>query len=485
MSCGYCQAKVLVPDMRVVHQLADEFLASLPPEARTPHARGAAVAQILASGGAAARRHAPGWDDDDEDDSFGTTDSVAVAMDPQLGPIVVRVHAPVGTPPVLQAYDLVQKRVLWEAFKGQTWIQNLEASSYRIHGRCLYLANKRNLVSLDLASGNQKWGAQLPDEIARGQTFGEEPRLVVEDAFPPNQPGAILVKTDDHVLSAFDRDSGRPLYQRTFGKDSSDFDLQVVPNGQAAVVVYGSPYNKCEIINPAYAQPLSRHGEGADGDWSTDLGACTLFGRTVVTRVESFGPETDLDGALCFDVLTGQRHFFVQTDDLEEDIVPETAGGRVFFGVNSGEGMWIGPEGRTYPSPAQGFRISAWKACGPTLFVLLVKARGTEVRRVIGMDPASLAMRFDCGLIGTEPSNLGRETFQSDGQTVVYVASPEDDSSACEVVAVDAAHGNRLWAKPIGDYVSHHVAFGHVIVRSEEKIFVLSVRQGQELASYP
>jgi DNA-directed RNA polymerase subunit RPC12/RpoP/outer membrane protein assembly factor BamB len=485
MSCPYCQAKVLAPDMRVVNQLADDFLSGLPPEARTPHARGAAIAQILASAGGAVSSsgHAPGGDDDE--DVVGTTDSVAIALDPQLGPVVVRVFSPVGVPPVVQAYDVRQKRVLWEAFKGQTWMGNLEAASFRILGRNVYIANKRNLVVLDLASGNQKWGAQLPDEISRVKNIGEEPRLVVEDAFPPNQPGAILVKTEDHVLSAFDRDSGRPLYQRTFGKDSSDFTIQIVPNGQVAAIVYGFPYNKCEIVNPAYPQPLSRHGEGPDGDWSTDLGACTLFGRTVVTRVESFGPETDQDGALCFDALSGQRHFFVQAEDLEEDIVPETIGGRVFFGANGGEAMWVGPEGRLYPSPAQGFRILAWRACGPTLFVLLVKARGTEVRRVIGLDPGTLAMRFDCGMIGTEPSNLGREVFQSDGQTVVYVASPQDDSSDCELVAVDAAGGFRIWAKPIGDYVSHHIVLGHVLVRSEEKLFVFSLRQGQEIAVYP
>lgn len=457
ISCPYCQAKVLVPDPRFT-----------------------GAAGVVGAVGHVG--HVAGWEDQETFESVG---AVGLTLDPQLGPVVVRVHSPVGAPPVLQGYDLAQKRVLWEAFKGQTWLENVEASSFRFHGRTVYIANKRNLVALDLASGQQRWGAQLPDEISRVSEIGQEPRLVVEDAFPPNQPGAILVKTEDNVLSAFDRDSGRPLYQRTFGKDSSDFTVQVVPNGQVAAVVYGSPYNKCEIVNPAYPQPLSRHGEGADGDWSTDLGVCTLFGRTIVTRVESFGPETDLDGALCFDAVSGQRHFFVQAEDLEEDIVPETIGGRVFFGVNSGEGMWIGPEGRLYPSPAQGFRIVGWKACGPTLFVLLVKARGTEVRRVIGMDPGTLAMRFDCGMIGTEPSNLGRDVFQSDGQTVVYVASPQDDSSECELVAVDAAGGFRLWAKPIGDYVSHQVALGHVIVRSEEKLFVFSIRQGQEIATYP
>lgn len=484
MSCPYCQARVLVPDMRVVNQLADQFVAGLPPQARTPQARAAAVAQILASAGGAvaAGGGASGYSDEGDDEPG---EQVGFALDPQVGPIVLRVSAPVGQPPVLQGYDLQNKRVLWEAFKGQSWLSNVEASSFRVHGRTVYLANRRNLVALDLLSGQQKWGAQLPDEIARVRGRGEEPRLVVEDAFPPGQPGVVVVKTDDHVLSAFDRDSGRPVHQRTFGKDASDFTVQPVPNGQVVVVTYGFPYNKCDGLNPAYPQPLFHNGEGADGDWSTDLGACTLFGRTVVTRVESFGPEADMDGVLCFDGVTGQRHFFVQAEDLDEDVLPAMAGTRVFFSQNDGESMWIGPEGRVFPSPAQGFRIKAWKACGPSLFVLLVKSRGTEVRRIVGLDPMSLAMKFDCGMIGTEPSELGPETFQTDGQTVVYVTCPNDDEGECELVAVDAHTGSRIWAKPIGTYLSHTVSHNHVMVRSYGKVRLISLRQGQEIAAYP
>lgn len=491
LSCPYCQAKVLVPDMTVVNQLADEFLAGLPPEARTPQTRSAAIAQILASaGGAVAARggggHRPAAYDHGEDHDAGAPgEQVGFALDPQAGPIVIRVHAPVGQPPVLQGYDVGNKRVLWEAFKGQSWLSQIDASSFRIHGRTVYLANRQNLVALDLASGNQKWGAQLPDEISRIREHGEEPRLVVEDAFPPGQPGVVAVKTDDHVFSAFDRDSGRPLHNRTFGKDGSDFTLQAVPHGQVVLVGYGFPFNKCDALNPAYGQPLHHHGDGPDGDWSTDLGPCTLFGRTVVTRVESFGPESDMEGALCFDAVSGQRHFFVQAEELDDEVVPETMGSRVFFAIEDGNGIWVGPEGHRYPPPAQGFKVKAWRACGPTLFVLLTKTRGTETRRIIGLDPGSLAMKFDCGLVGTEPSDLGRNTFQSDGQTVVYLACPNGDTYACELVAVDAHTGSRIWAKPVGAYICHTVAMNHVVVRSQDKIRLISLRQGQEVASYP
>lgn len=499
ITCPYCQARLLVPDMRVVNQLVDEMMAGIPLAQRTADLRSRAVAQVLAGAGAAVSQRggasaggagAAGYvghhgHAGPSRELSAEPGEATLLLDPQLGPVVVGKHEPLGQPPSLRAWDPKNKRVLWEMFKGQTWVTQLDASSFRLHGRTLYVANRRNLVALDLASGHQKWGAQLPDEISRYDELGEEPRLVVEDAFPPNQPGVVLVKTEDNVLSAFDRDSGRPLYQRTFGKDSSEFTLQAVPHGQVALVTYGRPYNKCERINPAYAQPLSVHGLGADGDWSCDLGVCGLYGRSVVTRVESFGPESDQDGALVFDAITGQRYFFEQVDDLEEDILPETMNGRVFFGVDDGQGMWVGPRGATLPSPAQGFKIKAWKACGPTLFVLLVKARGTEVRRVIGLDPNTLAMRFDCGMIGTEPDGLGARTFVTDGQTVAYVTSPQDDMNACEIVAVDAAAGFRLWSKPVGGYRAHELVLGQLLVRSDEKVALFSLRQGEEIGSFP
>lgn len=408
----------------------------------------------------------------------------ALLFHPDLGPIVVGKHEPEGAPPSLRAWDARNRRVLWEAFKGQTWVSDLEASSFRLHGKNLYVATKRNLIALDLASGHQRWGAQLSDHVARLIEPGEEPRLAVEDAFPPNQPGAVLVQTDDHVLYAFDRDTGRTLYQRTLGKDASGFVVRAVPGAQVALVVYGQPYVKCERINPAYPQPLGVHGLGADGDWSTDLGACHLVGRTVLTAVESFGPETDLNGVLAFDALTGQRHFFEEAESLSDEVPPEAHGARVFFAKEDGEQLWVGPRGTTLPCPAQGFRITALKAAGPTLFLLLVKSRGAEVRRVLGLDPSSLHVRFDCGLIGSEPT-LGPETFATDGQTMVYVGSPHDDSDACELVAVDAAAGNRLWAKAVGAHECHTVAFGHVLVRTAERLLVLSLRHGEELAAFP
>lgn len=456
--CPYCQARVVAPH---------------PPGAFGP-----------GSGGVAYATYDAGDQEGPPRELTAEPDDAAFVLDPELGPLVIGKHEPYGAPPSLRAWDARQKRVLWEAFKGQTWVTDLEASSFRLHGRHLYVASKRNLVALDLATGRQRWGAQLSDAVARLTDYGQEPRLAIEDVFPPNQPGAVLVRTDDNVLCAFDRDTGRPLYQRTLGKDASDFLVRPVPGGQVALVVYGAPYTKCERVNPAYPQPLSLHGLGADGDWSTDLGACHLVGRTVITRVESFGPDTDQDGVLVFDALTGQRHFFEEVEDLSDEIPPEAMGARVFFATEDGEGLWVGPRGTALPCPAQGFRIAGLKAAGPTLFLLLVKARGTEVRRVLGLDPTSLHVRFDCGLIGAEPT-IGVESFATDGQTMVYVGSPSDDASECELVAVDAAAGNRLWARPVGTHQCHTVALGHVLVRSYERLVAFSLRDGREVASFP
>ncbi|MBK6460853.1 MAG: PQQ-binding-like beta-propeller repeat protein [Myxococcales bacterium] len=218
--CPYCQARMVAPHPAVSHSGAGSAFA--------PAAAGYAAYEHEDSDGPPRELSAEPFE-------------AAFVLDPELGPLVIGKHEPLRSAAVAPRVDARQKRVLREAFKGQTWVTDLEAASFRLHGKTLYVASKRNLVALDLATGRQRWGAQLSDEVARLTEHGEEPRLAVEDVFPPNQPGAVLVRTNDNVLCAFDRDTGRPLYQRTLGKDASDFLVRPVPGAQVALVVYGSP----------------------------------------------------------------------------------------------------------------------------------------------------------------------------------------------------------------------------------------------------
>lgn len=400
--------------------------------------------------------------------------STALAFDPQLGFVAVGGHAPMGEPPRLRAWDLAGKRVLWEALQGQPWLDGLRADALRIIGRNVYIANKRQLAVHDLASGARKWGAPLPDTVDGKQSPGGG--LAIADPFPPGGRGAILLRTIDNTLCSFDRDSGQPLWSRSFG--DKRFDVEAVEGMSVCLVRYGFPYVKVDIVNPAYAQPIASLGHD---HWSTDLGQARLSGRTVVTVVDDAGPEGDDDGLVGFDAVTGQRLFFDRVDGLDQDdVIPCAMGSRVI--ARADDGLYIGPGGRKIPSPVPMHAPVAFCPAGPTLAVLLVKSQGTPVRRVIGLDPATLAFRFDAGEAGTEPDGDWAEQVRSDGYSLVFVATPEDERSRCELRSVDTSTGRMLWSRPIGRWRAHRFVGGSLVVWSDERIGILAPPTGQPIA---
>jgi hypothetical protein len=393
--------------------------------------------------------------------------STALAWDAQLGFVAVGGHAPMGEPPRLRAWDLAGKRVLWETLQGQTWLDGLRSNALRIIDRTVYVANERQLVALDLASGARKWGAPLSDSVDGTNEPGGG--LSVADPFPPGGRGAILVRTIDNTLAAFDRDTGQPLWSRSFA--DKRFDLEAASGMSVCLVRYGFPYVKVDIVNPAYAQPIASIGHD---HWSTDLGLARLSGRTVVTAVDDMGSDGDEDGLLGFDAVTGQRLFFDRVDDLDQDdVVPCAMGSRIF--ARAGDGMYVGPAGRTIPSPVPNHAPVAFCPAGPTLGVLLVKSQGTPVRRVIGLDPATLGFRFDAGEAGTEPDGNFSEQIRSDGWSLVFVAGSD-------LRSVDTSTGRMLWSRAVGRWRGHRFIGGALVAWSDEKIDILAPPTGQPVA---
>lgn len=405
--------------------------------------------------------------------------SLVCAFAESRGFLLIGPHAPLGQPSRLRAVDMVSKQVLWEAFEGQKWVPEIDAAQMRAHGRNLYVTYKRSLYVLDVTTGERRWAAQLPDKVDSGHDRFEGPHIV--DPFPPEGRGALLVRTIDNGLHAFDRDSGQALWSRSFADKS--FEMEAVVGQGAVVLRHGFPFVKLEIINPAYAQPVA--SLPTVGDWSTDLGLGRVSGRSIVTVVDSYGSEADQEGVLCLDALTGHVHFFEEAEDLEDDDVPACAMGQRVFAAADDGGIWVGPRGRVVPCPVPNHRIAAFLPAGPTLVLLCKKAQGTETRRVVGIDPTSLAFRFDCGEAGSEPDDDWEKQMITDGYSAVFVASPHDDEDDCELRSVDTTTGRLLWTKPIGAWQGHFFVGGHVVAWSDEAVHVLAAANGAVVASFP
>jgi putative pyrroloquinoline-quinone binding quinoprotein len=447
-ACPYCQARVVAPH-----------------------------AGAMVTGPSAGRSSwEPSAPPRDERPFSGGPWSVAIGSDPQLGFLAVGVHAPIGQPPCLRAWDLRAGRVAWEAQRGQPWLEGVSAAAMKIIGRNLYVAHKRQLLCLDLANGTRRWAAGLSDTVVCGREPGQG--LSIADPFPLVGRGAILAATSDHGLFAFDRDSGQPLWNRSFGDKA--IDVEPVEN-EGACVVRVRGWTKVEIVNPAYADPIARFG---DDHWSTDLGLARLFGRTVATVVDDAGPEGDEDGILCFDAVTGAKHFFDPVEDLEEDdVAPCLMGQRVFAATDDLDGIYVGPRGRVIPAPIPHHEVVAMRAAGPTLAVLLKKAHGTPIRRVVGLDPVTLGFRFDAGEHGSEPDDDWERQMVSDGWSLVFVSAPNDDRNACELRSVDTTTGRTLWSKPIGSWQAHRFVGGQLVVFCADRVEILAPSNGQLIAS--
>jgi outer membrane protein assembly factor BamB len=391
-------------------------------------------------------------------------------IDPQLGPIALGGFAPGGRPAVLRAWDMRAEKELWSALQGEKFLDTGTAMAVR--ARNVYIANKRQLFCLDLATGQRKWATALSDKPVEADGV-----LMIGDPFPPGQRGAILVPTIDNCLTAFDRDSGQQIWNRAAGERR--LSVQTVPGMCTCVVLHEGAYVKADIVNPAYPAPIARLG---NDHWSTDLGKCVVQGRSVVTVAEDLGSEGDDDGFLGFDAVTGQIMFFDQVEDLDEDVIPCAVGPRAFAVMDNG-GLYVGPRGRVMPPPVPNHKIMAMKQAGPTLVFVLTKAQGSAIRRIVGIDPQTLAFRFDAGEAGDEPDGDWDAQLATDGYSVVYVAI--DDDGNAELRSIDTTSGRRLWSRKIVDnrYESHFFRNGALVVRSSRKIEVLSPQNGQPIAS--
>ncbi len=161
-----------------------------------------------------------------------------------------------------------------------------------------------------------------------------------------------------------------------------------------------------------------------------------------------------------FDYLANQEVMFDAIDKIEED-VPFVMGFNCVFGAtHSGDKLFASPNAK--PTVLrEGLRINQLAVAGPTLFALLIKSEGTRVRRVVGLDPQTLAVRFDLGELSTEPTSSRANQILALPDMAVIVTS-SGDSSQCELWGV-LPTGQIAWRTPVGSWSAHYLLGGHIV----------------------
>ena len=388
-------------------------------------------------------------------------------FDPRAGYALIGAYAPDGQPPRLRAYDLMGGRVAWEAFTGDEGVLELDYESITVRAGNVYVGVGRSFRVVDLFTGQQKWGAELPDALAYdGGHFTERgPRVI--DPVQPGMRGPVWVIAVDKTVAAFDRDTGQPCGARSSRTRRA-----------------GSTRSSPGCCSPSAATsssswiPSNRHVIERVGPRVERL---DIEGRQGIMQVDRFGWR-DREGILVHDFVARKELLFEGVDDLEDDVQSVTGQGRVFCAVESGAKLVAAPRGKPVELMA-GMHIRALAMCGPTLMVLLVKHQGTRYRRLLGVDAQSLAVRFDLGEWTTSPTDHWTRQVCSNGHIAVVVTSTTDRDDNCELVAVNPA-GRIGWKLAVGEWKAHAFVGGHLVVCSSKGWQVVRPDTGQVVASY-
>ncbi len=394
------------------------------------------------------------------------TARLVLAYDQVIGFALLGAHQSTNGQVCLRAVDLFNKRVAWEALHDQAWVSALGRGALAVRGRNVYVAHERELHVLDLLTGKPKWRAELTATVADQAGYRESSGLQVFDPFPVVGRGAVLVLTVDNVLASFDRDTGAPLWQRTL--DHSPPLAAVAGSGVVAALV-GS---RLDLINPGYQQSVAVIGK--------ELGRVDVERGLLVTWV--MGAE---DGVALIDPATSRVLVSEKVDGIAYDRVSTTGFGRIFCIANDGDSIRVAPNGPVVPVLVPGYKAQALKICGPTLFALLVHSSPQRMRRVVALDPSTLAVRFDCGEIGSAPSIDEDAQIQSNDHSAVFVASPMSRDDSCELRAVDVHDGRALWRRVIGEWFGHYFLGGYLVVFARDNISVVRPDDNSTIAEFP
>jgi outer membrane protein assembly factor BamB len=388
-------------------------------------------------------------------------------FDPRAGFALIGAYAPEGKPPCLRAFDLLRGHVAWEAFAGERAVADLDWESIAVHSGNVYVAVGRSLRVLDLFTGQQKWGAELSDQLGHdSRSFAERgPR--VTDPAPPGTRGPVWIRTIDDTIAAFDRDSGQPLWRET----REESPRYVLPFEAGLVLLDHS--HTLELVDPATRAVLDKVGPRVE--------RMDLEGRYGVLQVDNWGWR-ERDGILVHDFLAKKELLFEAVERLEDDVPSVTGHGRVFAATESGAKLFAGPPAKQVEL-IPGFHIRTMAMCGPTLMVLLSKHHGTGYRRFVGVDPQSLAVRFDLGEWTHEPNDDWTEQLCSNGHVAITVTSPTGRYDTCDLLAVDPA-GRILWKLPVGEWKAHSFLGGYVVVHSSMGWQIVRPDNGQVVAVY-
>ncbi len=336
----------------------------------------------------------------------------------------------------------------------------------------MHVAQRRELVAIDLLTGREKWRTVLGEGVEWTSSRAPGGGLQIAEPYDPGTGGAVVVPTPDRAIAGYDRETGKLLWRKSYERR-----ITVHGVGRCGVVAVDLD-GRLDLLRARDGELVGSFG-GIDG---VRVARVSIEGRCAVCVVREWGPEKR-EGVAIIEADTGEVLSFDELRGARSRCAPAASGGRVYCAV-AAEGtpdrVGFVPGSKT-ASLGDDAVVHALRMCGPTLAVL-VRARGR--RDVVGLDGRSLGARFELGDVGEMPDGSAHEQMQSDDRRLVVVASPDGARSQCLLRAMDAG-GARLWERPVGEWLGHYFLGGHVVAVSRGRMEILEADTGRVFAAYP
>jgi hypothetical protein len=371
---------------------------------------------------------------------FASTSTPVVVEDGRGGLLVVGAQVSAEHGWWLRAIDPATGQTRWDALAGSHFVSCPDWRTLVGRGGRIYLAHEGAVTALDAATGQPLWRTPISARISadpdRAPLWGDETELT-------EAGGVVLLRTEDDLLWALDRERGTPIWRRAAGRP------------------LGIDGERILLELPEETIELLRVADGARiGAFKASEGALVAGGALLAMSQQAGDDEVEgvgfVDGA-------GQLRWFVAVESPKLDDGCVAVGQQILACVEGSEGTRLLPLSLAGGAPRPGFFARLFGAKGAAsrplglgkFNVSHVHVAGDALvidggswdgeRRIVIVDAATLAVRHDSGVIadGVAPGvRLGPGL-------VIY--SFGESNGPKEVRAVDPASGALRWQKRYED----------------------------------
>jgi len=373
----------------------------------------------------------------------------------------------------VRAVDARTSSIRWEALHDAPFTTSPEPRSVCARSGRIYVAHEQRLAALDGPSGRVLWQARLSARIGCDV---DGAAVVGDEADLREVSSVVVVATEDDTLTAFDRETGAVLWRRA---------AKGAPHSDESILI---------VKETAVQFALVRARDGAAQRLAARNAVPAAGG--VLMAVENRGAEQDQDGVAFLDGPTGTERWFVPVEWVDFDPGVAFVAGELLVPVQSNSGHVLLPLGPSGPAPKKGFlarlfggnpatRALPWPkhllesiwALGDTLLVDARSTEGEGERRVALLDPRTLAVRYDSGIIpdGVAPGvRLG-------ANLLAYAFGESNGPKTLRMV--DPANGSQLWERTFHDLDEVAFRAGALALRTDEApLELLELTTGRTIA---